>query len=235
MRDGALRAPYDQQATGRAELILATLRSFRRMSILRRILGRRPAPVSRPFVTVVSGLPRSGTSMMMKMLDAGGIAPIIDNIRTADEDNPKGYYEFERVKALDKGDTAWVADAVGKSVKVISALLRHLPAEFEYRVVFMRRRLEESIESQKKMLARRGEDPDKVSDDEVLNLLRKHLDMVDRWLARQPNVRTLDVQYHEMIAHPAEGVARLNAFLGGDLDTAAMAQVVDETLYRNRA
>lgn len=205
------------------------------MSILKRLLGRKAASPARAFVTVVSGLPRSGTSMMMKMLDAGGVPPIIDNIRTADEDNPKGYYEFERVKALDKGDTAWVADAVGKSVKVISALLRHLPSDYEYRVVFMRRRLEESIESQKKMLVRRGEDPDKISDEEVLTLLQKHLDMVDQWLARQPNIRTLDVPYHEMIAHPSEGAVRLNAFLGGDLDAAAMARVVDESLYRNRA
>jgi len=204
------------------------------MSILRRILGRKDALPARSFVTVVSGLPRSGTSMMMKMLDAGGIAPIIDNVRAADEDNPKGYYEFERVKALDKGDTAWVADAVGKSVKVISALLRHLPPDFEYRVVFMRRRLEESIESQKKMLVRRGEDPDKVSDEEVLALLHKHLDMVDQWLARQPNIRTLDVQYHEMIAQASVGVARLNAFLGGNLDASSMEKVVDESLYRNR-
>ena len=75
------------------------------MSILKRILGRKDSGPARPYVTVVSGLPRSGTSMMMKMLDAGGIAPIIDNVRAADEDNPKGYYEFERVKALDKGDT----------------------------------------------------------------------------------------------------------------------------------
>ncbi|MCC6909642.1 MAG: sulfotransferase [Phycisphaerales bacterium] len=203
--------------------------------MLKRFFGRSPATPSRTFITVVSGLPRSGTSMMMKMLDAGGIPPIIDNIRTADEDNPKGYYEFERVKALDKGDTAWVADAVGKSVKVISALLRHLPGGFEYRVVFMRRRLEESIESQKKMLVRRGEDPDKISDAEVLTLLQKHLDMVDNWLGRQPNIRCLDVQYHEMIANPIDGVARLNAFLGGDLNAQAMAQVVDENLYRNRA
>lgn len=203
--------------------------------MLKRFLGRKAAPTGRTFITVVSGLPRSGTSMMMKMLDAGGIPPIIDNIRTADEDNPKGYYEFERVKALDKGDTAWVPDAVGKSVKVISALLRHLPADFEYRVVFMRRRLEESIESQKKMLIRRGEDPDKISDAEVLALLQKHLDMVDNWLGKQPNVRTLDVPYHEMIANPIDGANRLNEFLGGDLDARAMAQVVDENLYRNRS
>lgn len=215
--------------------VVAKTPIHRLISMLKRIFGRKAAPLHRAFITVVSGLPRSGTSMMMKMLDAGGIPPIIDNIRTADEDNPKGYYEFERVKALDKGDTAWVADAVGKSVKVISALLRHLPPDFEYRIVFMRRRLEESIESQKKMLIRRGEDPDKVGDAEVLALLQKHLDMVDNWLGKQPNVRCLDVQYHEMIANAADGAARLNAFLGGDLDVHAMVQVVDENLYRNRA
>ena len=78
------------------------------------------------FITIVSGLPRSGTSMMMKMVDAGGIPPLTDELRVADEDNPKGYYEFERVKQMDKGDTAWVPDARGKAVKVISALLKHL-------------------------------------------------------------------------------------------------------------
>jgi hypothetical protein len=85
------------------------------------------------------------------------------------------------------------------------------------------------------MLVRRGEDPDKISDAEVLNLLQKHLDMVDNWLDKQPNVRRLDVHYHEMIANPIDGAARLNEFLGGDLDAKAMAQVVDENLYRNRA
>ena len=115
-------------------------------------------------IIVVSGLPRSGTSMLMKMLDAGGVPPLTDNIRTADEDNPKGYYEFERVKALDKGDTAWVADAHGKSVKVISALLKHLPADQSYRVVYVRRNMDEILASQRKMLVRRGEDPDKIDD-----------------------------------------------------------------------
>ena len=119
------------------------------------------------FITVVSGLPRSGTSMMMKMLEAGGILPIIDNIRTADEDNPKGYYEFERVKAIDKGDTEWVADAQGKSVKVISALLKHLPSDHQYRVIFIRRHMDEILASQRKMLLRRGEDPDKMDDAEM--------------------------------------------------------------------
>ena len=92
-------------------------------------------------IVIVSGLPRSGTSMMMKMLEAGGIPPLTDEIREADTDNPKGYYEFERVKKLDKGDIAWLPEAEGKSVKVISALLKHLPAEYDYRIIFMRREM----------------------------------------------------------------------------------------------
>ncbi|MFO7682412.1 MAG: sulfotransferase family protein, partial [Chloroflexota bacterium] len=99
----------------------------------------------KPIVYIVSGLPRSGTSLMMKMLEAGGIPPLTDQIREADTDNPKGYYEFERVKQLDKGDTAWVAEAVGKVVKVISALLKHLPPEYEYRVIFVRRNMAEIL------------------------------------------------------------------------------------------
>ena len=112
------------------------------------------------FITVVSGLPRSGTSMMMKMLEAGGIPPVTDELRTADEDNPKGYYEFERVKAMDQGDTSWVVGARGKVVKVISALLKHLPPGEQYRVVFVRRNMPEILASQRKMLIHRGEDPD---------------------------------------------------------------------------
>jgi len=88
------------------------------------------------FITIVSGLPRSGTSMMMKMLEAGGIAPYTDNIRSADDDNPKGYYEFERVKKLPDGDTEWLRSAEGKAVKVISALLEHLPSDYTYRVLY---------------------------------------------------------------------------------------------------
>src|SRR5437899_574640 len=115
-------------------------------------------------VTIVSGLPRSGTSMMMKMLEAGGMEPLTDHVRTADEDNPKGYYEFERVKDLEK-DQTWLEDAKGRYVKVISMLLKHLPAGYTYKVIFMRRTMEEILASQRKMLVRRGESPDRVADE----------------------------------------------------------------------
>ena len=185
-------------------------------------------------VIIVSGLPRSGTSMMMKMLEAGGIPVLTDELRTADEDNPKGYYEFERVKAMDKGDTDWVADARGKVVKVISALLQYLPANYEYRVIFMHRNLTEVLASQRKMLRNRAADEDAVSDEEMTRLFEMHLADVEGWLDRQPNMRALHVDYNAMLIDPRPFVAQIDDFLGMDLDREAMAAVVDPALYRNR-
>lgn len=185
-------------------------------------------------VTVVSGLPRSGTSMMMKMLDAGGIPPLTDKVRTADDDNPKGYFEFERVKQMDKGDTAWMADAQGKTVKVISQLLRYMPSEYEYKVIFMRRNMSEILASQKKMLVNRGEDPDAAPDEEISALFEKHLNSVMDWMAAQPNVAVTYIHYSDMLANPMPQIAQINEFLGGQLDIEAMAEVVDPNLYRNR-
>lgn len=185
-------------------------------------------------VTVVSGLPRSGTSMMMKMLEAGGIPPIIDNLREADSDNPKGYYEFERVKQMDKGDITWVADAEGKVVKVISQLLKHLPEGHEYRIIFMRRNMDEILASQKKMLVNRGEDPNKASDEEISTLFEKHLQSVMSWIRVQPNVQALYVHYKDMLDNPVPHVEQIDRFLEHELDAEAMVSVVDPTLYRNR-
>ncbi|HXF63978.1 MAG TPA: sulfotransferase [Caldilineaceae bacterium] len=193
------------------------------------------APVAPRPVIIVSGLPRSGTSMMMKVLEAGGLPVVSDGLRTADTDNPEGYYEFERVKALDKGDTEWVADARGKVVKVISALLEYLPAGHQYRVIFMHRQIEEVLRSQRKMLERRGENPDSVNDAEMAALFAKHLDKVQSWLRSQPNFVVLDVDYNQMLADPLPHIQAINRFLGGTLDEARMASVVNPDLYRNRA
>lgn len=187
------------------------------------------------FITVVSGLPRSGTSMMMKALEAGGLSVVTDAQRTADEDNPKGYYEMERVKQMDKGDTVWLADAQGKVVKVISALLEHLPPGYSYRVIFMQRAMPEVLASQKKMLERRGEPTDRVSDEELTRLFSKHVQKVETWLRGQPNFQVLYVDYNRMLAAPLPYVRQVNQFLGGLLDEQRMAEVVDPTLYRNRA
>ena len=172
--------------------------------------------------------------MMMKMLEAGGLPVLIDGLREADPDNPKGYYEYERVKALDKGDTEWVAEAGGKVIKVIAALLEHLPAGFSYRVLFMHRAIDEVLASQQKMLLRRGEDPTRVSDAEMARLFDKHLEKVTAWLAAQPNMDVLDVDYNGLLADPAPGARAVNQFLGGALDEEAMIGAVDPGLYRNR-
>ncbi|MBV7328024.1 sulfotransferase [Chloroflexi bacterium TSY] len=165
-------------------------------------------------IVVVSGLPRSGTSMMMKTLEAGGLETFIDNIRVADDDNPKGYYELERVKQLDKGDTEWLPEAQGKVVKVISALLKHLPSDHQYKVVFMHRNMDEILASQKKMLINRGEDPNKASDEELTELFKKHKASVANWLHTQPNVDVLDIHYSQFLADPQQDVQRINAFFG---------------------
>jgi hypothetical protein len=191
-------------------------------------------PTSTPAITVVSGLPRSGTSMMMKMLEAGGIPPLTDQIRAADSDNPKGYYEFERVKKLDKGDTAWLPDAQDKTVKVISALLKHLPEDYNYRVIFMCRNIEEILASQKKMLINRGEPTDKVSDEELTHMFDKHLKTVMDWMAVQPNVDVIYVSYNEILQDPTEPAQKINQFLGNTLNVEKMVSVVDPKLHRQK-
>jgi hypothetical protein len=184
-------------------------------------------------IAVVSGLPRSGTSMMMRALEAGGIAPLTDQVRAADVDNPKGYFEFERAKRLPQGDVAWLDEARGKCVKVISALLTHLPPTHRYDVIFMRRHLDEVLRSQRKMLEHLGQAaPD---DDAAMSaLLQDHADSVRQWAAGQPNIAVLDVDYNAMMAAPTDFVAQVREFLRVDLDSAAMAAAVDATLYRNR-
>lgn len=189
--------------------------------------------MSAEVVTVVSGLPRSGTSMMMKMLDAGGMQILTDNIRTADEDNPKGYYEFERVKKIEH-DKAWLPEAQGKAVKLISALLRHLPDQYRYKILFMRRAMAEVLASQRQMLVRRGKPVD-GDDAKMAEVFERHLRDVEAWLAKQPNMEVLYVSYNEMLKHPALHVRQVNCFLGNALDETEMARVVDQSLHRQRA
>jgi len=184
-------------------------------------------------IVVVSGLPRSGTSLMMMMLDAAGIPPIQDNIREADADNPKGYYEYERVKDMPKGDTSWVKNTKGKAVKVITALLEHLPKKFKYDVIVMRREMDEILASQTKMLERRGEE-NKISDAEMSDLFSRHFDKVMAWVKDQKNIRYVEVSYNNLLENPEEEIAKVNQFLGGKLDIAAMQAKIDPKLYRQR-
>jgi hypothetical protein len=184
-------------------------------------------------VTIVSGLPRSGTSMMMRMLEAGGLQVLTDNIRRADDDNPDGYYEFERVKQL-KSDRAWLEDAKGKVVKMVSALLIELPPMYTYKVVFMRRKMEEILASQRQMLVRQGKPADSVSDERMAAMFEKHLRQIEIWIAERSDMDAIYVDYNQMLKQPAEHVKAVNVFLGHRLDTEAMAGIVNPALYRQR-
>jgi len=185
------------------------------------------------FVTLVSGLPRSGTSMMMKMLEAGGLPVLADHLRRADEDNPEGYYEFERVKKIET-DQAWLPEARGKVVKMISALLKHLPATYPYKVVFMRRKIEEVLASQRQMLIRRGKPTDATGDEKMAAYFAHHLKSVEQWLASQPNVEVLYVSYNELMQDPQARCAAVARFLALPLDAQRMASVASGQLYRQR-
>jgi hypothetical protein len=188
-------------------------------------------------ITVVSGLPRSGTSLMMKMLEAGGLPVLVDHERQADVDNPQGYYEFERVKGLETGDTTWLTDAPGKAVKVISALLPHLPSDYHYHVLFMERELSEVLASQRKMLQHRAA-ADAPDDQTLKALLVRHLHDTRTWLTRQPHLTALYVPYKALLHDPKAQIQRIANFVNTSrdsaLDPAAMHQVIDPTLYRNR-
>jgi len=189
----------------------------------------------RPIV-VVSGLPRSGTSMAMKMLEAGGLNVVTDGVRQADESNPRGYLELEAVKALDKaGSTAWLKDARGRAVKIISLLLTWLPEDHDYRVIFMRRDLREVLASQNKMLVTRAGQAGTTDEDEQMRRhYEAHLAKVDRFLASRRCFSVLRVEYRSAVERPREEARRINAFLGGGLDVEKMAAIGDPALYRNR-
>jgi hypothetical protein len=184
-------------------------------------------------ITIVSGLPRSGTSLMMQMLQAGGLPILCDDLRPADEDNPRGYLECDKVRHLAK-DAGWMAEAEGRALKVVSLLLYHLPAGFEYRVVFMRRDLDEIMHSQERMLARRGEPPgpDQAA---MRRHFERHLQALGEWLSRQPHLQFMDCHYADVIASPREAATAVAAFLSMNLDQEGMASVIDPALYRQQS
>ena len=185
-------------------------------------------------ITIVSGLPRSGTSLMMQMLDAGGLPVLSDGERKADTDNPTGYLEWERIKQLPK-DPSLIAEAEGKVVKVISQLVLSLPLDHEYRIVFMQRPLPEVLKSQDEMLRRRGNADSIIPDTSPIEeAFQRHLIEVNKWLAGKTNVKVLRVHYHRILREPKAVAEEVAAFLQAPLDITAMSGQVDGTLYRNR-
>jgi hypothetical protein len=186
-------------------------------------------------VVLVSGLPRSGTSMLMQMVEKGGMPIVTDKIRAPNEDNPKGYHELERIKELDKtSDKSWLKNHRGQVLKTISFLLQDLPLNLHYKVIFVRRNLDEVLRSQNKMLQRSGVTDPLVPDDKMRQNYEFHLKKVYYRLDRSPNFEVLYLDYQAVVENPRREAERINAFLGGRLDVEAMASAVESDLYRNR-
>lgn len=182
----------------------------------------------RNYITVVTGMPRSGTSLMMQMLEAGGITALTDNRRPPDIHNPRGYFEYEPVKRIAQ-DASWMDDARGKAVKIIYRLLSHLPPDFEYRIVFMERNLGEVFASQSDMLRARGDAAVEQQEEPIITAFAAELQQARSWLAAQPNIRTLYPLYADILSEPARWSTELSRFLDG-LDVSAMSAVVDPRL-----
>jgi hypothetical protein len=183
-------------------------------------------------IIVVSGLPRSGTSLMMQMLDNGGVEVVTDGARTADIDNPKGYYELEKVKTI-KRDASWLADARGKAFKMVSQLLYDLPGGERYRIIFMERDFDEMLASQEKMLQRLGRPA--APRQQIERSFTQHLSRLHDWLAGQEHMQVLRVSYNALLAQPRQHAEHVGEFLGGRADVEKMAGTVDPSLYRNRS
>lgn len=183
-------------------------------------------------IIIVSGLPRSGTSLMMQMLDRGGVPVVTDGRRSADVDNPRGYYEYEAVKRV-KRDASWLPSIRGRAVKAVSQLLYDFPATERYRIIFMERDMAEMLRSQEKMLGRLGRAA--APTDQIEEWYRIHLERLFAWLDEQPHMRRLVVQYNALMADPPSEAARIDAFLDGRLKQEEMVAAIDPSLYRNRA
>jgi hypothetical protein len=167
------------------------------------------------------------------MLEAGGMEVVVDHLRKPDDDNPLGYYELEKVKKI-KEDASFLDHAYGKVLKIVSMLLYHLPNDKKYKIIFMKRNMEEILSSQRIMLERRGKKSESDRDKDMGRIFGQHIDEVTSWLARQDNVEVIYVNYNDVIAHPLTNAQMVNQFLGNRLDVQKMVAAVDQTLYRNR-
>ena len=189
----------------------------------------RPQPNLKDTLVVVSGIPRSGTSLLMQMLKTGGMEILADEKRKPDESNPKGYLEFEAVKKLAQDNTC-LKNQSGKAVKVISSLLKYLPEEQKYKIIFMNRDMHEIIKSQRRMLKK----DEKIFSKELIKAFLKELKNVKEWVKQQPNKDLLNINYKKVVKNPSEQIDKIIEFLGISLDKNAMIETIDPSLYRSK-
>jgi LPS sulfotransferase NodH len=187
-----------------------------------------------PFVTIVSGAPRSGTSLMMQMLGAGGMELLTDGARRADRDNPRGYFELEAARRLPT-DAEWLEQAVGRAVKLVHVLVPRLPDDRSYRILLMRRDWREVLASQRVMLEHQGDAPEGPSEERLAEIFDAQLAEVERWVALRPQTELIDVDYNKLVRDPVRAARRIADFLDGVLDPDDMAAAVLPSLYRQRS
>lgn len=180
-------------------------------------------------IIIVSGLPRSGTSMMMQMLSSGGLETLTDDVRLQDINNPKGYFEYEKVKSLAQ-DASWLHVAQGKVVKIIAQLIPFLPNEFNYKIIMMHRDINEILVSQQKML---GKDTT-IIPFALGDIFTKQLQQTELFISNQPTMEAISIQYKEAINSPIEQVNKIASFLNRDLNLNEMMASIDKNLYRNK-
>jgi len=186
-------------------------------------------------IIIVSGLPRSGTSLMMRILVSAGIDALVDRRRIASRFNPYGYYEYSATQALKAGDGAWLEQAGGRAVKIVSPLLPYLPPENNYKIIFMERALPEVIASQARMLLDMHRPLSEDREQRLTDAFHQHLAQIDALAARQPNLQIERVSYNRLVANPDEVITDLAKFLSMPLDTHTLAAAVDPNLYHNRS
>lgn len=190
-------------------------------------------------ILVVSGLPRSGTSMVMQMLGAGGAPLLADDLRPADADNPRGYFEYEPLKRI-RFNHDWVPQAEGKTFKLVSPLLEYLPTGLDYRVVLVERDLAEVVASQRAMLARTGRQGSKLSEAELIAAYERQQAVIGTVLATRRDFTVFHIEHRRILADPVGEVRRLAQFVSPiwpniQLDQPAMVAAVDPSLYRQRS
>ena len=181
-------------------------------------------------IVIISGLPRSGTSLMMQILNEGGVEALTDNNRKADKSNPKGYFEYDPVMAIHK-DNTWLGKAQNKSLKVVAPLLKYLDPKYRYKVIFMNRDISEVIKSQQKM---KGKNPD-ILPINLFEAFKRQLSMVEIWKNEEPGVELIYVNYQDVLNNTQITLEHIESFIGLDLNKQAMASCVDKTLYRTKA
>ena len=182
-------------------------------------------------LTIVSGLPRSGTSLMMQLLAAGGLEPLTDQLRTPDQSNPRGYFEYEPVKSLAR-DQSWLPEARGRVVKIIVQLLAYLPPELPVRTILLERDLDEVLASQAKML---NKSIPPAQWQTLKETFRKHWEQARQTFSLRPESSLIVVNYRELVTSPETVIERLERFLApADLRREKMLAAIDPALYRNR-